>query len=282
MKQTQGFGPAGETIMEYSIYDAIKAGFKKVIFIIREDFAPGFKAAVEPKLEGKIQTGYVYQQLTSFLPDPQAAEGRVKPWGTAHAILCTKGTVTGPFAVINADDYYGPDAFAKGYQFLISGAPANQHCVIGYELSNTLSENGSVSRGVIDVDPAGNMIDINERTKVYKKDEELVYEEEGGTVYPMPADSKVSMNFFCFQPSFIDTCEQLFSKFVELNAGNPKAEFFLPLVADHIIKSKEGSFKVIPTSAKWFGVTYKEDAPVVKESIEKLVSSGVYPNNLWA
>jgi len=281
MKQTQSFGPSGETIMEYSIYDAIKAGFKKVVFIIREDFAETFKSLVEPKLAGKIEIDYVFQKLESFTEGHQIPAERTKPWGTAHALLCCKGTVNEPFAVINADDFYGRDAFEKAASFLQNKVNDSTWAVIAYHLKNTLSENGSVSRGVIDVSAAGDMAGINERTKVYGNAEAMFYEDESGE-HALPNDSVVSMNMFCFANSFISLSESMFQSFLTNNITNPKSEFFIPLVVDGFIKQGHGVVNVVPTEAKWFGVTYKEDAPVVQQSIDTLVQSGVYPNNLWA
>jgi hypothetical protein len=281
MKQTQSFGPSGETIMDYSIYDAIGAGFKKVVFIIRKDFADNFKAIFEPKLAGKIETGYVYQSLTSFTGTTPIPAERTKPWGTAHAVLCCKGTVTGPFAVINADDFYGKDAFVKAYDFLVNRCSNERMAVLGYELANTLSDNGSVSRGVIETNDKNEMSGITERLKIYRKDDIIVFE-DGDTLTELPESTSVSMNFFCFAPAYIDMCEKEFHSFLVNNITNPKAEFLIPTMADHYIKSGQGVIDLIPTSAKWFGVTYKEDAPVVQASIDALVKSGQYPGNLWA
>lgn len=279
-KQTQGFGPSGETIMEYSIYDAIRAGFGKVVFIIREDFADAFKAQIEPKLVGKIAVDYVYQALEKFVPADKMPADRVKPWGTAHALLCCKGVVNEPYAVINADDFYGRDAFEKASNFLQTECNDTTWAVIAYWLRNTLSENGSVSRGVIDV-ANGAMAGINERTKVSGTPDNMVYEDEAGT-HSLPADSVVSMNMFCFAQSFTSLSEQMFAEFLETAQGNAKAEFFIPIVVDGFLKRGLGETKVVPTEAKWFGVTYKEDAPGVQASINALVQSGVYPSNLWA
>jgi UTP-glucose-1-phosphate uridylyltransferase len=203
MKQTESFGPSGETIMDYSIHDAIAAGFKKVVFIIREDFADNFKSIFEPKLKGRIETDYVYQQLDKFIGNRQVPAERVKPWGTGHAVLCCKGTVKEPFAVINADDFYGKDAFVKAYDFLINRCSNSVYAVIGYELANTLSDNGSVSRGEIITNDKKELVGINERLKIYRKDDKIVYE-EGETFVELPETTKVSMNFFCFAPGFID------------------------------------------------------------------------------
>lgn len=280
MKQTQSFGPSGETIMDYSIYDAIEAGFQKVVFIIREDFASAFMGIFEPKLKGKIETEYVYQKLTSFTGDYQVPADRVKPWGTGQAVLCTKAAVGEPFAVINADDFYGKDAFKKAYDFLTTRVADDRYAVLGYELSNTLSDNGSVSRGVISTNDNGELTAIDERLKIYRKDGGIVYE-DGDNFVPLTEDTKVSMNFFCFAPNFIALCERLFQEFLSKNINDPKAEFLMPKAADQFIKEGLGKLEVIPTSAKWFGVTYKEDAPVVKADIENLVKSGAYPDNLW-
>lgn len=280
MKQIQSFGPGGETIMDYSIYDAIRAGFKKVVFIIREDFAENFKSIFEPKLKGKVETDYVYQDLRSFVKDYKVPAERTKPWGTAHAVLCAKDAVKEPFAVINADDFYGRDAFEKAYQFLTSESNPAKHSIIGYELAKTLSENGTVSRGVCETDAEGNLVSISERTKIYRDGNKIVYEENDAKV-EVPEDSSVSMNFWCFDPAVFPFIEELFGDFLSKQASEPKAEFFIPIIGDAFIREAKGVIKVIPTSAQWFGVTYKEDAPQVKESIDKLVEKGEYPAKLW-
>jgi len=280
MKQTQGFGPSGETIMEYSIYDAIRAGFGKVVFIIREEFADMFRESFGKKLAGKIEVDYVFQELTKFVPG-QVPEERKKPWGTAHAVLCCKGKVNEPFAVINADDFYGKDGFDKAAKFLTGDVSASNYAIIGYELKKTLSDNGSVSRGVCKVDAGGNLVDINERTKIFRNEQGIItYEDEAG-LHEVSEDSSVSMNFFAFDPKFIDHCENYFADFISKEINNPKAEFFIPLVVDKVVKNGQATVKVIPTSAQWFGVTYKEDAPDVKASIDKLVADGEYPSSLY-
>lgn len=282
MKQTQSFGPSGETIMDYSIYDAIRAGFGKVVFIIREEFAEGFKAIFEPKLKGRIATDYVYQHLNDFIGDREVPADRTKPWGTGHAVLCCKGKVNEPFAVINADDYYGRDAFVKAYTFLTTQCNEQTYCIIGYELKNTLSDNGSVSRGVCDVDTANNLTDINERTSIFRGENGKITYEDATGLHEVSEDSLVSMNYLCFAPGFINLCEEQFSLFLDKHIQEPKSEFFIPTATKYFIQSGKGVVKVIPTSAKWFGVTYKEDAPGVQASINALVASGEYPANLWA
>ena len=281
MKQTEGFGPHGETIMDYSIYDAIRAGFGKVVFIIREDFATAFKESFEPKLEGKIQTDYVYQSLDKFTEGFDVAVDRVKPWGTAHALLCTKGVVNEPFAVINADDYYGKEAFEQAYQFLTNECDEKTYSILGYELSNTLSDNGTVSRGVCSINENNFLTQINERTKIYRNTTGQIVFEEEGVESPLQEDTIVSMNFMCFAPEFISLCESEFSAFLIKQGKELKSEFYIPYVAGRFKELGLGQVKVIPTHAKWFGVTYKEDAPGVKASIDQLVNDNVYPNKLW-
>ena len=280
MKQIEAFGPNGETIMDYSIYDAKRAGFGKVVFIIRKEFAENFKEIFEPKLKGKIETDYAFQDLGDNTEGFTIPADRTKPWGTAHAILSAKENVNEPFAVINADDFYGCDAFEKAAQFLSQQVNDQTYSLIGYELPKTLSENGTVSRGVCEVDENNNLIGIMERTKIYKEGNKIIYEDEEGK-HEVSVNSKVSMNFWCFDQSVFSYIKDLFQQFLKENINNPKAEFFIPIVGDAFIKEKGGRIKVIPTSSQWFGVTYKEDAPGVKQSIEKLVEAGEYPVSLW-
>jgi hypothetical protein len=282
MKQTEGFGPSGETIMDYSIYDAINSGFGKVVFIIRKDFADSFKENFGNKLTGKIEVDYVYQEMDSFVNPGDVPADRTKPWGTGHAVLCAKDVVKEPFAVINADDYYGTDAFAKAAAFLQTQCSENKYAIIGYQLDKTLSIHGTVSRGVCQVDDANNLVSINERTKIYKNDEGKVIYEDNGVVHEVAANSSVSMNFWCFHPAIFNDAQSLFEAFVPQNKDNIKAEFFIPIIADAFISHSDNVIQVIPTTSQWFGVTYKEDAPGVKASIDQLVADGVYPNSLWA
>ncbi|MGZ5255979.1 MAG: sugar phosphate nucleotidyltransferase, partial [Flavitalea sp.] len=263
MKQIQQFGPGGETIMDYSIYDAIKAGFKKVVFIIRKDFAEDFKNIFEPKLKGKIETGYVFQEMEKYLDSYSVPEGRTKPWGTAHAILCAKDAIDQPFAVINADDFYGGDGFKKAHDFLAKECKEDVYAIVGYELARTLSEHGTVSRGVCEVDSNGNLSGISERLKISRQNGKMVDDESDQNKVELPEDAKASMNFWCFHPSIFSFIENGFQEFLSKNINSPKAEYLIPLVADQWVKAGKGVIKVLPTSAQWFGVTYKEDAPVV-------------------
>jgi choline kinase len=281
IKQMDSFGPHGETIIDYSIYDAIQSGFGKVVFIIRKDFAAAFKEMFEPKLKGRIETEYVMQEMDSFTEDFHPIIERTKPWGTAHAVLCAKDVIHEPFAVINADDFYGRDAFEKAFKFLTTEVSHRKYCIIGYQLSKTLSDNGTVSRGVCDVDANGNLVHISERTKIFPEDGKIYYIENAMKV-PVPADTPVSMNFWGFDPNVFSFIEKLFISFLKENVENPKAEFFIPIIGDAFISEDKGEIKVIPTAAQWFGVTYKEDAPAVKESIHELIRNGVYPESLYS
>jgi len=280
MKQIQAFGPSGETIMDYSIYDAMRAGYKKVVFIIRENFADDFKEIFEPKLKGKIKTDYVYQELSSYMNGVPVPADRAKPWGTAHAVLCAKEKIHEPFSVINADDFYGKDAFEKSYQFLTRDVKPDLYSIIGYDLAKTLSEHGTVSRGVCQVDKNNFLVSIAERTKIYREGNRIVYEDNDGK-HEVPSDAKVSMNFWCFHENVFSLIDGWFKDFLKENIKNPKAEFFIPIIGDQFVNSGKGKIKVIPTSAQWFGVTYKEDAPIVKESLMQLIKKGEYPNKLW-
>lgn len=281
MKQIEGFGPGGETIMDYSIYDAIRAGFKKVVFIIREEFAGNFQSIFEPRLAGKVKTDYVFQDLRSFTGNHAVPADRTKPWGTAHAVLCAKDQVKEPFAVINADDFYGRDAFEKAYKFLTKDVNSKTYSIIGYELLKTLSDNGTVNRGVCQVDAQGNLSGIAERLNISRQNSKIVCDDDQQPK-ELPLDSQVSMNFWCFDPSIFGYSQELFNEFLDQNISKPKAEFFIPIVADRFIRDKVGVIKVIPTSAQWFGVTYKEDAPEVKASLNKLIQAGEYPGRLFS
>ncbi len=280
MKQVEGFGPHGETIIDYSIYDAIQAGFSSVIFIIREEFAEAFKANFEPKLHGKIKTDYVYQDLNKHLGEHTLPSDRTKPWGTGHAILCCKELINGPFAVINADDYYGKEGFALAADFLKHKCSNQLYALIGYRLANTLSDNGSVSRGVCEIDTDGNLNGITERTKIYKKDHAIVFEENGEQTVLAP-ETIVGMNFYCFGKNFVEIAEEMFAEFLATQLTVPKSEFYIPKVADQFIRTGLGKMEVIPTESKWFGVTYKEDAEGVRKNITDLIANGAYPENLW-
>jgi UTP-glucose-1-phosphate uridylyltransferase len=280
LKQIDKFGPAGESIIDYSIYDAIEAGFTKVVFIIRKEFEQEFKEIFEPRLQGRIETAYVYQPLEAFTESFIIPTERSKPWGTAHAVLCAKDEIDEPFAVINGDDFYGHDAFKKAYHFITEEAAHNLWANICYELNNTLSDYGSVSRGICEADEDNFITSIVERTKVYRNNN-LIVAEENGQLLVLDEKAKASMNFWCFTPHVFEFSLELFQQFLSKHMHEPKSEFFIPLVGDEFIKQGKGNIKAITTSAKWFGVTYKEDKPIVQECINQLIQQKVYPASLW-
>ncbi len=281
MKQIDGFGPNGETIIDYSIYDAIKAGFGKVVFIIKEEFVENFRAIFDPKLDGKIEVDYVFQNFDLKQFGIEEEIYREKPWGTAHAILAGRNAVKEPFCVINADDFYGFDAYKKMVDFLNNEATDSNYSIIGYQIGKTLSDFGAVSRGVCKVDAGGNLEEIVERTKIYQEEGTIVYEEDDKK-YPLAFETPVSMNFWGFTPAVFKITEELFKEFAMANKDKPKAEFFIPLIGENLVKSNTATFKVVPTSNQWFGVTYKEDKPFVQASIDQLIKDGAYPEKLWS
>ncbi|MEI5984008.1 sugar phosphate nucleotidyltransferase [Sphingobacterium sp. PU5-4] len=285
LKQVDGFGPHGESIIDYSIYDAIRAGFGKVVFIIRQEFEQVMRDKFDAKFAGKIEVDYAFQDfnLKKFGVDKEIE--RTKPWGTAHAVMSAKDVVDGPFCVINADDFYGYDAFQKMADFLTNEVSDTHMSLMGFEVGNTMSDYGYVSRGVCEVNEEGNMESVTERTNIYyvtddNGNRKIVYE-ENGVQTELPADARVSMNFWGFTPKVFEVCMDLFPKFVEENGDNPKSEFFIPSIPDYMVKHGMADFKVIPTSSKWFGVTYVEDKPIVQESISKLIADKVYPEKLF-
>ena len=280
IKQIEGFGPGGETLMDYSIYDAIRSGFKKIVFVIRKEFAADFREIFDTKIGEQVEVEYVYQELDSFSEGVAVPEERKKPWGTAHAVLCAMEVVKEPFAVINADDFYGADAFKKAGNFLESECTADRYAILGYDLLQTLSNYGTVNRGVCQVDEQGNLTSIAERINVGVK-EGKVFCDDDKEPKELSPNSSVSMNYWCFHPSIFDHTQKLFRDFLRDNIQNPKAEFFIPIVADQFIKDG-GTIKVIRTHVPWFGVTYKEDAPQVRKSLTDLVKKGEYPERLWA
>ncbi len=279
MKQVEGFGPAGETIMDYSIFDAIRAGFGKVVFVIREEFAENFKAIFEPKLKNRIETAYVFQELSLFTAGFAIPAERTKPWGTAHAVLCSKNVVNEPFSVINADDFYGHNAFENAAAFLNVGCTEKNYAIVGYDLIKTLSDHGTVNRGVCGLDNDGNLATITERINIAKKDSSILCD-DGLEPKELSIKTTVSMNFWCFNPSFFSYTQSLFENFLQQYGQELKSEFFIPIVADQFIK-EGGKVEIIPTTSLWFGVTYKEDAPFVQQNLQKLISNGEYPDNLW-
>ncbi len=279
MKQVEGFGPSGETIMDYSISDAVKAGFGKIVFLIRQQFEKNFRELFASKLDGKVDYEFAFQELDMYLNGAEVPAERTKPWGTGHAVLCTKNVVNTPFAVINADDFYGFDAFKKAVSFLTEECDEKTYAVVGYPLMNTLSEYGTVNRGVCGLDEKGNLASVVERIGIGVQGE-AVKVEDGLQPVELAKDTVVSMNFWCFHPSVYDYYERDFKTFTDENLTVPKAEFLIPAVVDNFIK-EGGVVKVITTSARWFGVTYKEDAPAVQKQLNSLIEQGEYTTNLW-
>lgn len=280
LKQIDRFGPSGECILEYSIYDALDAGFDKIVFVIRESFGEEFKALFGPKLEGKAEVAYVYQERTAYTNGISLPAERTKPWGTAHAILCAEAMIGEPFAVINADDFYGRAAYQAAHRFLREGCNKQTYAIIGYPLLQTLSANGTVSRGICETDAAHRLRSLTERTKVSIDHGKAVYESEG-QLHPIAPDALASMNFWCFDPSVFPLLQQWFNDFLRESVQDLKSEFFIPLVGDKFIKEAGGTIEVLPCDAEWFGVTYKEDAPPVREKLLQLAAQQVYPVRLW-
>ncbi|MGZ8557063.1 MAG: nucleotidyltransferase family protein [Chitinophagaceae bacterium] len=279
MKQIQGFGPGGETIMDYSIYDAIRSGFGKVVFIIRREFAADFKEIFEPRLKDRIAVDYAFQDLEAFTEGFSIPDDRKKPWGTAHAVLCAMDTVKEPFAVINADDFYGHNAFEEAADFLVNDCNEKNYAIIGYDLLKTLSDYGTVNRGVCTLDQIGNLAGIAERINIAKKGNTILCD-DGLEPKELSIETKVSMNFWCFDISYFSYTQKLFRQFLHEFGHELKSEFFIPIVADQFIK-EGGRVEIIPTTSSWFGVTYKEDAPFVEQSLHALVQKGEYPERLW-
>ena len=280
LKQMDELGPNGESIIDYSIYDAIEAGFGKVVFVIREHFADAFKERFEPKLAGKIETEYVYQELDKIPEGFTIPEGREKPWGTGHAMLMAKDVIKEPFGIINADDYYGKDAYNQVYNFLNASKDVNEYAMVGYPIEKTLSEHGTVSRGICEVDDNGYLIEIIERTKIgWEGDKIFFYEDDGKT--EVPGNVPVSMNFWAFKPEFFPLLEKEFNGFLETRGQELKSEYYFNVAVDSLIKKGVVKTKVLKTTAQWFGVTYKEDKPKVQAKFKDLHDKGVYPPKLW-
>lgn len=283
VKQIDKIDSAGHIIIDYSIYDAIKAGFRDVTFIIRKDIEKDFREVMDLHLAGKdINVKYVYQELDKLPDGFTVPEGRRKPWGTAHALLCCLGTVDAPFAVINADDYYGANAFKKIYDFLKNTADDGKYhyAMVGYKIKNTVTETGTVSRGVCQSNDEGMLTSIVERTKIGIKNNAIYYTEDGAD-YELDPETLVSMNFWGFTPSYLAECKARFPKFLEENLDkNPeKCEFLLPTIVADLIKENKADVKVLDSTDKWYGVTYKEDKESVVNAFIELKKSGVYPEN---
>ena len=282
LKQLDGLGPNGETIMDYSVYDAIKVGFGKVVFVIREDFEKDFREKVLSKYEGVVPTEVVFQALDKLPEGYTCPADRTKPWGTNHAVLMGKEAIKEPFAVINADDFYGRDAFRVIAEELQRPHDRKgDYCMVGFRVGNTMTENGSVARGVCQT-KEGLLTSVVERTAIsYDNNHNIVFTDENGEVQTLEPNTPVSMNLWGFTPDYFDYSEREFKKFLDRDINTPKAEFFIPLCIDTLINSKEATVKVLDTDSKWFGVTYSADRPGVVEKFAELHREGVYPTPLF-
>ena len=278
LKQLDGLGPNGETIMDYSIFDAIRGGFGKIVFVIRKDFEQDFRDKVLSKYEGHIPTELVFQAITDLPEGFTCPEERVKPWGTNHAVLMGKDVINEPFAVINADDFYGKESFEVMAKFLLSvNGEQGKYCMAGYRVGNTLSEHGTVSRGVCATDKMGYLTDVVERTAIESKEGHIVFPDENGIEVEIPFDTPVSMNMWGFTPEYFEYTEAAFKAFLTEHGQELKTEFYI----NDLIKAGKATCQVLDTPAKWFGVTYADDRQMVVDKIKALVDAGVYPNKLF-
>ena len=283
MKQITPIDEQGHIIMDFSIFDAIRAGFGKVVCIIKKENEADFEAVIGARIRKHVELVYAYQSLDILPEGFTIPEGRVKPWGTAHAVWCAKDVLDGPFAVLNADDFYGKEAFEVMANFLTAEHTANEHAMVGYRLSNTLTENGSVARGVCEMDESKHLADIIERTKIVKQGDGAAFTEDGETYTPLSIDSLVSMNFWGFRHEVMERVEGWFCEFLRntLPSNPMKAEFFLPLIVANMIHAKTDTVEVLTSGARWYGVTYKEDLPSVVEAVKAMKDAGEYPVRLW-
>lgn len=281
LKQMDTLGPAGETIIDYSVYDAIQAGFGKVVFVIRQSIETEFRKYFDNRFADQIQVDYVLQELDNVPEGIVVPPERVKPWGTGHAVLVAADAIQEPFAMINADDFYGREAFVTMANFLSQRQPTEHaYCMVGYKLENTLSDFGSVSRGVCLTDDDEFLQSVTERTKIIRTDSGIVFQ-DGEESVPLAPDTIVSMNMFGFTPTVFELCKQYFGEFIRERSHELKSEFYVPLVVSQGLDAEIISMKVLSSDAKWFGVTYKEDKPVVMNNLSDLTDKGVYPRGLW-
>ena len=283
LKQLDKLGPNGETIIDYSIYDAIRAGFGKIVFVIRKDIEDDFKEVIISRLSGKIEVDYCLQEL-EYLPEGfELPADRKKPWGTGHAILMAAGKINEPFGVINADDFYGADAFKVLAEFFatLKTKEENLFSMVGYDVANTLSDFGSVARGVCQANKDNFLLTVTERTHIKRSHNGIAYKDDKGDLVFLPSDTVVSMNFWGFTPIIFKQLSELFITFLKENVQNMKAEFFIPSVVNNLIETNETRVKLLHSSARWFGVTYHEDRELAVNKIKNLVEEGVYPENLW-
>ena len=287
MKQIDPVGPNGQVIMDYSLYDARRAGFETVVFVIKHEIEDAFKAAIGDRVSKVMQVHYAFQQLDELPAGYTIPEGRAKPWGTCHAVLAAKPFIDGPFAVVNADDYYGPEAFRVMYEYLSTHSDGElyDYCMVSYLLQNTVSENGSVARGVCQANPDGTLHSVTERTRIETYAGGIHYTEDGGENWTdLPGETPVSMNLWGFGKSFLEEADRRFAGWLDENlAKNPlKCEYFLPLVVTELLEEGKARVQLLHSADKWYGVTYREDKPVVVDAIARMTREGLYPEDLWA
>ncbi|MCC8170441.1 MAG: nucleotidyltransferase [Parabacteroides sp.] len=282
LKQLDGLGPNGETIMDYSIFDAIRGGFGKLVFVIRRSFETDFREKIVKKYEGHLPVEVVFQELDMLPAGFTCPEERVKPWGTNHAVLMGKDVINEPFAVINADDFYGRDSFAViGKALAGMEGKSNEYCMVGYRVGNTLSESGSVARGVCETNAEGYLTSVVERTAIERIDGNIQFKDENDRMVTIPENTPVSMNMWGFTPDYFRYSEDYFVDFLKNNMGNLKSEYFIPLMVNHLIVNGKARVKVLDTTSKWFGVTYAADRQSVVDKIQALVDAGEYPAKLF-
>ncbi|MEM6378137.1 MAG: sugar phosphate nucleotidyltransferase, partial [Bacteroidota bacterium] len=280
LKQVDELGPAGEALIEYSVYDAVRAGFGKVVFVIRKSIEAAFKEKIGDQFAGKIKVQYAFQEMDSPIEGISHFPPREKPWGTAHAVLVAQDLINEPFAVINADDYYGITGFQTMADFLVNNCTPQDYSMVAYELANTLSDAGHVNRGICSVNDQGHLTTVVERHKIHRTETGIQYE-EGGSFYPLQAKDLVSMNFWGFHPNIFETIRKGFIEFVEQTQAQPKAEYYIPLVVNQEIQSGNIKLHVLPNDEQWYGVTYQEDKTKVQQAFKTLGEQGKYPNPLW-
>ena len=280
LKQLDTIGPNGETMIDYAVYDAIQAGFDKVVFVIRESFAEEFRQKVSDKFKDKIQVDFAFQSMEVSIPGVSIVPQREKPWGTGHAVLVAKDLINTPFAVANADDFYGRSSYKSMADFLMKEVKPGHYSMIGFELGKTLSTNGTVSRGVCQTNERGLLQSVLERKKI-AKDAQGVFDLEGGQRVDLGDKELVSMNLWGFHPEFFQDLSIYFTQFVKANLSNPRAEFYIPLVVNKLLLSKEATVAMIPSTAQWHGVTYQEDKLAVQNALKELYEVGEYPARLW-
>ena len=280
LKQIEPIGPGGEALIDYSVYDAIRTGYGKVVFVIKEEIEEDFRECLLNRFENRIETDYVFQELDMLPEGYSVPPGRKKPWGTAHAILIAEKAISTPFAAINADDFYGFEALGEMQSFLSERERGTDYAMIGYMLKNTLSEHGTVSRGVCNIDEEDYLKSVTELTEIKKENSGIVYYKDGKS-FSLPEDSTISMNFWGFTPDVFGQIRKRFSLFLDESINDPKAEYYIPVLVDQLIRANEARVKVLRCNAAWFGITYREDRYAARRCILKKIENGEYPRELW-